>query len=58
MGGVKTWFDNFDQQAKENNIQLNTELINSHRPTDYVILILRRETNIFDFMGFNSNFLI
>jgi nucleotide-binding universal stress UspA family protein len=32
------WFENFTQNAKEHNIQLKTELINSTRPVDYVIL--------------------
>ena len=32
------WFENFTQNAKANEIQLKTELINSTRPVDYVIL--------------------
>ncbi len=38
MNDAKTWFEKFNQDAKENNIQLKTELINSHRPVDYVLL--------------------
>jgi nucleotide-binding universal stress UspA family protein len=34
MEDAKSWLDNFNQQAKENNIQLNVELINSTRPVD------------------------
>ena len=32
------WFESFTQNAKENDIQLKTELVNSARPVDYVIL--------------------
>ncbi len=32
------WFQSFTQNAKENDIQLKTELINSARPVDYAIL--------------------
>jgi nucleotide-binding universal stress UspA family protein len=32
------WFENFTQNAKEHNIQLKSELINSARPVDYTIL--------------------
>jgi len=32
------WFESFTQNAKENDIQLKTELINSARSVDYVIL--------------------
>lgn len=35
---VKRWFETFTQAAKENNIQLKPELVNSHRPVDYVLL--------------------
>jgi len=35
---AKLWLDNFNQQAKENNVQLHIELINRHRPVEYVIL--------------------
>lgn len=35
---VKSWFEWFNQTAKENNISLKPELINSHRPVDYVLL--------------------
>jgi nucleotide-binding universal stress UspA family protein len=35
---AKTWFERFTQRAKEEQVELVTELINSHRPVDYVIL--------------------
>jgi nucleotide-binding universal stress UspA family protein len=35
---AKSWFEKFNQSAKENNISLKPELINSHRPIDYVLL--------------------
>ncbi len=35
---VKSWLETFTRTAKENNIQLKPELINSHRPVDYVLL--------------------
>jgi nucleotide-binding universal stress UspA family protein len=38
MTDAKTWLDNFMQAAKESNVILKTELINSHRPVDYVIM--------------------
>jgi nucleotide-binding universal stress UspA family protein len=38
MTDAKTWLDNFTQAAKESNVILKTELINSHRPVDYVIM--------------------
>ena len=46
MKDAKSWLDNFNQQAKENNIQLRTELINSTRPVDYVILEYAEEKQI------------
>jgi nucleotide-binding universal stress UspA family protein len=46
MEDAKSWLDNFNQQAKENNIQLNIELINSPRPVDYVILEYAEEKQI------------
>ena len=46
MEDAKSWLDNFNQQAKENNIQLRTELINSVRPVDYVILEYAEEKQI------------
>src|SRR3954462_778973 len=46
MEDAKSWLDNFNQQAKENNIQLRTELINSTRPVDYVILEYAEEKQI------------
>jgi nucleotide-binding universal stress UspA family protein len=38
MTDAKSWLDNFTQAAKESNVILKTELINSHRPVDYVIM--------------------
>jgi nucleotide-binding universal stress UspA family protein len=46
MEDAKSWLDNFNQQAKENKIQLRTELINSTRPVDYVILEYAEEKQI------------
>ena len=46
MEDAKSWLDNFNLQAKENNIQLRTELINSTRPVDYVILEYAEEKQI------------
>ena len=46
MEDAKTWFDNFNQQAKEKNVPLSTELINSQRPVDYVILEYSEENKI------------
>jgi nucleotide-binding universal stress UspA family protein len=46
MEDAKSWLDNFNQQAKENNIQLHIELINSPRPVDYVILEYAEEKQI------------
>jgi nucleotide-binding universal stress UspA family protein len=40
------WFENFTQNAKQDNIQLKTELINSARPVDYVILEYAEEQKI------------
>lgn len=38
MDKAKTWFESFTQSASENKIDLKTELVNSQRPVDYVIL--------------------
>jgi nucleotide-binding universal stress UspA family protein len=38
MDKAKTWFESFTQSARENKIDLKTELVNSRRPVDYVIL--------------------
>jgi nucleotide-binding universal stress UspA family protein len=38
MDKAKTWFESFTQSARENRIDLKTELVNSQRPVDYVIL--------------------
>ena len=34
MEDAKTWLEKFNQKSKEDNIQLKTELISSHRPVD------------------------
>jgi nucleotide-binding universal stress UspA family protein len=38
MEEAETWFEKFTQRAKQSGIQLRAELLNSHRPVDYVIL--------------------
>ena len=46
MDNAKRWFERFKEKAKENNIQLRTELINSQRPVDYVLLEYAEKENI------------
>ena len=46
MEDAESWLDNFKQQAKENNVQLHIELINSTRPVDYVILEYAEEKQV------------
>jgi nucleotide-binding universal stress UspA family protein len=43
---VEMWFEEFNRNARENNIQLQTELINSQRPVDYVLLEYAEKENI------------
>jgi nucleotide-binding universal stress UspA family protein len=38
MDKAKAWFESFIQRARQNGIELKTELLNSQRPIDYVIL--------------------
>lgn len=38
MKEAETWFETFSQRTKQSGIQLRAELLNSHRPVDYVIL--------------------
>jgi nucleotide-binding universal stress UspA family protein len=38
MNKAKIWFESFIQRARQNKIELKTELVNSQRPVDYVIL--------------------
>lgn len=38
MDEAKTWFESFTQRARQNGIELKTELLNSQRPIDYAIL--------------------
>jgi nucleotide-binding universal stress UspA family protein len=45
MEDAKTWLEKFNQESKEDNIQLKTELINSHRPVDYIILEYAEKNN-------------
>lgn len=46
MDDAKMWLEKFNHAAKLGNIELKTELINSHRPIDYVILEYAQEKNI------------
>jgi nucleotide-binding universal stress UspA family protein len=46
MKDAGNWFESFTQNAKKDNIQLKTELINSARPVDYVILEYAEEQKI------------
>ena len=46
MDDSKTWLEEFSHAAKTENIELKTELINSHRPVDYVILEYAEEKNM------------
>jgi nucleotide-binding universal stress UspA family protein len=46
MEDAKTWLEKFNQKSKEDNIQLKTELISSHRPVDFVILEYAEKNNI------------
>jgi nucleotide-binding universal stress UspA family protein len=46
MVDSKAWLEKFSHEAKTDNIELKTELINSHRPVDYVILEYAEERNI------------
>lgn len=38
MDRARTWFESFTQKARQNKIEMRTELISSQRPVDYVIL--------------------
>jgi nucleotide-binding universal stress UspA family protein len=46
MDHAKRWFESFNENAKESNVQLRTELINSQRPVDYVLLEYAEKENI------------
>lgn len=46
MTDSRAWLEKFSHEAKTGNIELKTELINSHRPVDYVILEYAEEKNI------------
>ena len=43
---AKTWLEKFNQDSREDSIQLKTELINSHRPVEYVILEYAEKNDI------------
>ena len=46
MADSRGWLENFSHKAKTDNTELKTELINSHRPVDYVILEYAKEKNM------------
>ena len=46
MADSRAWLENFSHKAKIDNIELKTELNNSHRPVDYVILEYAEEKSI------------
>src|ERR687884_1830226 len=46
MNDAKMWLEKFNHAAKLDNIELKTELINSHRPADYVILEYAEQKNV------------
>lgn len=46
MNDAKAWLEKFSQDLKEDGIVLKTELINNHRPVEYVILEYAEENKI------------
>jgi nucleotide-binding universal stress UspA family protein len=46
MADSRAWLEKFSHEAKTGNIELKTELTNSHRLVDYVILEYAEEKNI------------
>ena len=38
MDNAKKWFESFSLRARQNKIELKTEIVNSRRPVNYVIL--------------------
>ncbi len=46
MKYAEKWFEEFIQNAKENNVHLKTELLNSTKPVNYVILEYAEEQKI------------
>ncbi len=46
MDNAKSWFETFNENARENNVQIRPELINSQRPVDYVLLEYAEKENI------------
>ncbi|MGB7882592.1 MAG: universal stress protein [Nitrososphaeraceae archaeon] len=46
MDNAENWFEEYTQRAKQTGIIIWTDLINSHRPVDYVLLEYAEEKNI------------
>ena len=46
LDNAENWFEEYTQRAKQSGIIIWTELINSHRPVDYVLLEYAEEKNI------------
>jgi nucleotide-binding universal stress UspA family protein len=46
MDNAKNWFESFSLRAGQNRIDLKTELVNSRRPVDYVILEYAKKERI------------
>jgi nucleotide-binding universal stress UspA family protein len=46
MDNAKKWFESFSLRARQNKIELKTELVISRRPVDYVILEYAEKENI------------
>jgi nucleotide-binding universal stress UspA family protein len=46
LDNAENWFEEYTQRAKQSGIIIWTELINSHRPVDYVLLEYADEKNI------------
>jgi nucleotide-binding universal stress UspA family protein len=46
MDDARNWFETYTQKAKQKGIIIWTELVNSHRPVDYVLLEYAEEKNI------------
>jgi nucleotide-binding universal stress UspA family protein len=46
MADSRAWLEKYTHEAKEKNIELEKELISSHRPVDYVLLEYAEEKNI------------
>jgi nucleotide-binding universal stress UspA family protein len=46
LDNAENWFEKYTQRAKQSGIIIWTELINSHKPVDYVLLEYAEEKNI------------